>query len=124
MGVPDPSRERDNLRGGFSPNAQVAAFGRIDRQVPFLCPAPCGNERAVNVHVLCPRSYQFDIIRKELRQRLDYIWEVVYEKEKQDWAYHGAVRNTTSHCEASRTLKLRFYPHNSLCVSAAAQPGR
>ncbi len=47
LGVPNPLEEKDNLRGGG-----VVALSRIDRWVPCLLPGPCGNKRAVTVHVL------------------------------------------------------------------------
>ncbi len=43
----------------------------------------------MKVNVLCPPSYQFDIIREEQRQCFEGIREVVHAKEKQEWAYHG-----------------------------------
>ncbi len=51
--------------------------------------------RQEEVHVLCPPSHHVDIIRKEQRQCFENIWEVVTEKEKQEWAYDGALRKTT-----------------------------
>ncbi len=49
----------------------------------------------MNVHVLCPPRYYFDIIHKEQHQRFEGIWEVVHEKEYEEWADYGVLRSTT-----------------------------
>ncbi len=69
MGMPHPSRVKDNVRG------EVAALSRIDRYALFQQSVQWGNKITVTVHVLCPRSYHFDIVRKEQRQCFDCIWE-------------------------------------------------
>ncbi len=87
--MPDSLGKKRQSRLNFPPNCEIVALSKIDRQVPFLRPVPCDSKRSVKVHVLCPSSYQFDIIREEQRQCFEDIREVVPEKEKQEWAYHG-----------------------------------
>ncbi len=88
--------------------------------MPFLQPAPCGSKRTVKVHVLCPPSHHFDIIRKEQRQCFEDIWDVVHEKEKLEWAYQGALRNTTVHWNSPRVLSIDLYsrdPSRRVCFN-------
>ncbi len=74
----------------------------------------------MKVHVLCPPSYQFDIIRKEQRQCFEEIWEVVHEKKKQKWVNHGALRNTTAHWNGPRVFSTDVYsrdPSRKVCFN-------
>ncbi len=61
------------------------------------------------VHVPGPPSHHFDIIRKEQRQCFEDIWEVVHEKVKQEWAYHGALRDTTVHWKGPRLFSTDMF---------------
>ncbi len=57
--------------------------------------APCGSKRTVKVHVLCPPSSQFVIIRYEQRQCFEDIWAVVHEKKEKNGPItepYGAIR--------------------------------
>ncbi len=81
----------------------------IDRQDPFLRIVPFGNKRAVKASVLCPPNYHFGTIRKEYRDSLESIREVVQEKEKQEWAYHRALR----HWNGPRELFADVYSRDS-----------
>ncbi len=55
---------------------------------------------------------------QEQRQCFECIWEVVHENEKQNWAYHGALVNTTVHLNGSREFFTDVYsrdPSRKLC---------
>ncbi len=61
------------------------------------------------VHILCPPSHRFDIIRKGQRQCFEDILEVVTEKVKHEWAYYGALRKTTVHRNGPRVFSNSVY---------------
>ncbi len=111
-------RGRGKSQGDFWPNGEVVSLNRIDRYVSFLRPVPYGNKIVVKVHTLSPRSYHFEIICKEQRHCFDLIWEVVHEKEKQEWAYDGALRNTTMHWNGFREFPLTRSVQNGMLKSA------
>ncbi len=50
-----------------------------------------------------------NIIRKDQRQYFEDLWEVVHEKEKQGWAYQGALRKTTVRWNAPRVFSTDVY---------------
>ncbi len=112
MGVPGPSGKK-TTSGDFLPNGEVGLLIRIYWQAPFLQPVPCGKTKVVRVRILCPRSYYFDISRQEQRQCFECIWEVIHEKGKQKWAYHGALGNTTAHWNGSREFSTDVYSRES-----------
>ncbi len=66
----------------------------------------------MKVHVPGPLSHHFDITRTEQRQCFEDIWEVVHEKEKQEWAYHGALRDITAHWNGPRVLSTDLHPRD------------
>ncbi len=51
--------------------------------------------------MFCVRGVTNLTIRKEQHLHLECIWEVVHEKEKQEWDYYGALRNTTAHWDGA-----------------------
>ncbi len=102
MGGGSPIGEKRQPQRSFSPNGEVVALSRIDWYVSFVRPVPFGKKRAVKVHVLCLQSYHFDVIRKEQHQWFKGTIVVVHEKEKQEWAYYGALWNTIVHWNCSR----------------------
>ncbi len=74
----------------------------------------------MKVRALSPPGHHFDIIRKELRQCFEDIWEVVHEKERQECAYHGALRNTTVHWNGPRVFCTDVYsrdPTRKVCFN-------
>ncbi len=80
MGVPDQSGKKGNLSGSSSPNCEVFALSKVDCHFPLI---PIS---AVKVHVLCPPSNHFDIIRREQCQCFGDISEVIRVKEEQESA--------------------------------------
>ncbi len=71
--------------------------------------------------MLCVRGVTiFTLSAKEQRQYFEYDCEVVHEKEKQAWAYHGALRNTTAQCNGSREFSIELYsrdPPRNVCFN-------
>ncbi len=59
------------------------------------------------IHVLCPPSYHFDIIRTEQFQCFEGIWEVVHKKEKREWTYHGPHWSGPESSPPTRTVETR-----------------
>ncbi len=72
-------------------------------------------------------SHHFDIIRKEQRQCFEGIWGVVHEKDKQEWAYHGALRNTSVHWNgpecSSPTCNLETRPERYTSIQCTKTEG-
>ncbi len=64
----------------------------------------------MRIHVLCPPSRHFGIIR----QCFEDIWEVVHEKEKQEWVYHGALQHTTVHWNGPRAFSTDVYSRDPI----------
>ncbi len=73
------------------------------------------------VHVLDPPTRHFDIIHQDQRQCFEGIYEVVHEKEKQEWAYHGILRDTSAHWNGSRGFSTDVYsrdPTRKVCFNS------
>ncbi len=55
------------------------------------------------------------------RQCFEGIWEVVHYKEKQEWAYHGDLRNITAHWSGSREFSTDVHsrdPSRRVCFNS------
>ncbi len=60
-----------------------------------------------------------NIIRKDQRQCFKDLWEVVHGKEKQEWAYQGALWNTTVHWNAPRVFSPGVYSRDPTSAHVA-----